>query len=61
MFGCIRIGQQQLFAFPLDETVERSVSAVRSGSSGGFLPECEVSPYVTLRYMDRVLVLEKRQ
>lgn len=33
MFGCGRIGQQQPFAFPLDETVERSASAVRSSSN----------------------------
>lgn len=33
MFGCGRVGQQQPFAFPLGETVERSASAMRSSSS----------------------------
>lgn len=33
MFDCGRIGQEQPFAFPLDETVERSASAARSSSS----------------------------
>lgn len=61
MLGCVRIGRQQPLAFPLDETVEQSASAVRSGGGGGDLPECEVSSYVTLRYTDRVFISGKGQ